>query len=413
MAKKINIALLDLKREYKFLKKDIDRELKDCFSSQHWILGEKVSQLENQVAKYLGAKYSVGVASGTDALILSLRALAIKLKNKEYFDKEDEIITTPFTFVATAEAIVRSGATPVFVDINPHTFNIDPEQIKKAITRNTVGIIPVHLFGLACEMDTILEIARENKLFIVEDVAQAFGAEYRSEVRGQKPEVRKKLGTIGDCGAFSFFPSKNLGGYGDAGLVATNNPKLAEIIRVLRTHGQIGQYNAAHIGYNSRLDTIQAAILLAKLKYVDKFNALRIKNAQKYNSAFKNIKDIQLPAYNLPALPAGRQLTAYSHPHVYNLYTIKVPIRLRDKFLKFLNDHGIGARVYYPFALHEMEAFNSVKTPFSLTNTEKAAASVISLPIHPFLTSKEINYIVKTIQVFMRNCDSVSKDGGF
>ncbi|MBU1523445.1 MAG: DegT/DnrJ/EryC1/StrS family aminotransferase, partial [Candidatus Omnitrophica bacterium] len=228
-------------------------------------------------------------ASGTDALLLSLRALAIKEKNKEYFDKKDEVITTPFTFVATAEAIVRSGATPVFVDVNLATFNICPKEIKKAITKNTVGILPVHLYGNSCRMDEILKIAKENNLFVVEDTAQAFGGTYST--KGACLPARqgsasggkgKKLGTIGNCGAFSFFPSKNLGGCGDGGLIATNNIRLAELVRILRNHGQIKKYNASYIGYNSRLDSIQAAILLVKLKYVDKFNQLRREIAKKY-----------------------------------------------------------------------------------------------------------------------------------
>ncbi|MEI8349151.1 MAG: DegT/DnrJ/EryC1/StrS family aminotransferase [Candidatus Omnitrophota bacterium] len=429
MAKNLSIPLLDLKREYAFLKKSIDRELKSCFAHQAWILGEKVTQFENQVAKYLDTKHAIGVASGTDALILSLRALAIKLKNKEYFDKNDEIITTPFTFVATAEAIVRSGATPVFVDINPNTFNIDPQEIKKAITKNTVGIIPVHLFGLACQMNEILSIARENNLFIVEDVAQAFGAEYRSEVRGQRTEDRKKLGTIGNCGAFSFFPSKNLGSYGDAGMVTTNDPKLAELIKVLRAHGQTKQYDAAYIGYNSRLDSMQAAILLAKLKYINKFNSIRIATAHKYYQALKGIKSIQLPpifdvsGHRLPTsdlcllssglqpltsdvcpLSSGLQplisdvcrLTSESS-HVYNLYTIKVSSQVRDKLLSFLNTKGIGARVYYPVALHQMKAFKNAKIIGSLQNSEEATKQVISLPVHPFLKPQEIKLVIQTI----------------
>jgi dTDP-4-amino-4,6-dideoxygalactose transaminase len=309
-----------------------------------------------------------------------LRAQAIKIKNKEYFEKKDEIITTSFTFVATAEAIVRSGATPVFVDIDPATFNISPVQIKKAVSKNTVGILPVHLFGLACQMDEIVKIARENNLFMVEDVAQAFGAEYQG----------KKLGTIGNCGAFSFFPSKNLGGYGDAGLVTTNDEELAKYIAILRTHGQTKQYDASFIGYNSRLDTIQAAILLAKLKYVDKFNALRIKNAQKYSNVLRDIAGIQIPQY----------IRCQKREHVYNLYTIKVDKDSRDKLVNFLNSQGIQARVYYPLALHEMKAFTEAKIAGELKNTEEATRSVLSLPIHPFLKNNEIERISNTFGSF-------------
>lgn len=376
MPRTINIPLLDLKKEYIFLKKEIKKQIEKCLKSQHWILGEEVKKLEGKISNYLGAKYTIGVASGTDALLLSLRALAIKTKNKEYFESTDEIITTPFTFVATAEAIVRSGARPVFVDINPQTFNIDPENIKKAINKNTIGIIPVHLFGQSAEIEEISQIARENNLFILEDVAQAFGAEFNG----------KKLGTIGNCGAFSFFPSKNLGSYGDAGMIATNDEKLSDIIKILRVHGQSSQYDAKYIGYNSRLDSMQAAVLLAKFKYIDKFNAARVKIAAKYSEALRKINFIKTP----DATPN----------HIYNLYTIKVPSQLRDKLLTFLNNQGIQARVYYPKALHQMKAFKTAKRIGLLKNAEKAASSVISLPTHPFLGTNEIFYILKVIEHF-------------
>jgi len=385
MPKKMNIPPLDLKREYLFVKKEIDRRIKDCLKSQHWILGEPVKELEEKTSKYLKAKYTIGVASGTDALLLSLRSLAIQRKNKEYFDSNDEIITTAFTFVATAEAIARSGATPVFVDINPGSFNIEPENIKKAINKNTVGIIPVHLFGQSSQMYEISQAAKANNLFILEDVAQAFGAEFSG----------KKLGTIGACGAFSFFPSKNLGSYGDAGLIATDDEQLAYIVKILHVHGQTGQYNAKYIGYNSRLDSIQAAILTAKLKYIEKFNDLRIKAAQRYYNGLKEIKGIQLPT-------AGYKPSSANHNHIYNLYTIKVAPLIRDEMLKFLNDSGIQARVYYPLPLHKMEAFKKALISGSLINTEEASKSVLSLPINPFLRNNEIDYIIEKIRVFSR-----------
>jgi dTDP-4-amino-4,6-dideoxygalactose transaminase len=385
MSKKINIPSLDLKREYFSIKKEIDKQIKDCLKSQHWILGEPVKELEEKTSKYLKAKYTIGVASGTDALLLSLRSLAIQRKNKEYFDSRDEIITTAFTFLATAEVIVRSGATPVFVDINPGSFNIDPENIKKAINKNTVGIIPVHLFGQSCEMDKISQAAKANNLFILEDVAQAFGAEFSG----------KKLGTIGACGAFSFFPSKNLGSYGDAGLIATDDEQLAYIAKILHVHGQTGQYNAKYIGYNSRLDSMQAAILIAKLKYIDKFNDLRIKAAQRYYGGLKDIKGIQLPNDDC-------KLSATNYNHTYNQYTIKVAPGIRDEMVKFLNDSGIQARVYYPLPLHKMEAFKKALISGSLINTEEASKSVLSLPINPFLKNKEIDYIIENIGVFSK-----------
>ena len=390
----MDIPILDLKREYKILKKDIDRQLKGCLSCQQWILGPKVSEFEKKAAEYLGVKYAIGVASGTDALLLSLRALAIKLKKKEYFDKKDEIITTPFTFVATAEAIVRSGAAPVFVDINPDTFNIDSSCIEKAVTKNTVGIMPVHLYGLSCDMDSIMELAKKYNLKVIEDCAQAIGATY-------KPRYEKKVGTFGDCSAFSFFPSKNLGGFGDGGLIAVNDKATAELIKVLRNHGQTEQYKADYIGYNSRLDSIQAAILLVKLKNIDKFNNTRIKIAKKYNSALKNIPQIHPPIRDTQ--PVLRSLgeggyAIHNTKHIYHQYTIKVSSR--DALLNYLNSKGIGARVYYPFLLSEMKAFKNCKRKGILKNAKETSLKCLSLPIHPFLREKEINYIISTIKRF-------------
>ncbi len=386
MKKKIKIPILDLEREYAFLKKDIERELKSCFKEFFWILGPRVLEFEKEAARYLKVKYAVGVGSGTDALVLSLRALAVKLKNKEYFDRKDEIITTPFTFIATAEAIIRSGATPVFVDINPFSFNIDPARIKTAITKNTVGILPVHLYGQACEMDKIVKIAKERDLFIVEDTAQAFGGEFGT----------KKLGAIGDCGAFSFFPSKNLGACGDAGLITTNNKRLEKLLRVLRNHGQIKKYDSRYIGYNSRLDSLQAAILGVKLKYVDKFNSLRRQAAKKYNDAFRDIKQIQVPQILKNTGPRALN-TNYSH--VYHLYTIKVSSQ-RDSLLRVLNSSGVGARIYYPVLLSEMRAFSGCKVKGDLKNIRDLSGKILSLPIHPFLKQEEIEYISGIIRRF-------------
>ena len=375
----MNIPILDLEREYKTLKKDIDKQLKDCLDSQQWILGPKVSEFEEKVAKYLGINYAIGVASGTDALLLSLKALVLKLKGKENFDKKNEIITTPFTFIATAEAIVRSGATSVFVDIDPDTFNINPSCIEKAITKNTVGILPVHLYGFPCDMIKISKIAKKYNLFTVEDCAQSFGASFE----------KKKLGSFGDCGAFSFFPSKNLGGFGDGGLIGTNDKTIAELIKVLRKHGQTSQYKADYIGYNSRLDSIQAAVLLVKLKSVDKFNNARIKVAKKYTQAFKNIPQIQPP-----------QLSNDGNRHVYHQYTIKVSSR--DALLKYLNSKGIGARIYYPILLHKMKAFRKAKCSGSLKKVAKVSSEVLSLPMNPFLTNDETQYIIKNISQFFK-----------
>ncbi|MCD6539202.1 MAG: DegT/DnrJ/EryC1/StrS family aminotransferase [Candidatus Omnitrophica bacterium] len=379
MKSNFKIPIVDLAGEYNFLKNDIEKELKDCLKTQAWVLGPKVIEFEKKVANYLEVKHAIGVASGTDALLLSLRALALKIKGKEYFDKRDEIITTPLTFIATAEAIIRSGATPVFVDIDPDTFNIDPFWIKKAVTKNTVGILPVHLYGLACNMGEILRIAKEYNLFVLEDTAQAFGSLYKN----------KKLGTIGDLGAFSFFPSKNLGCFGDGGLIATNNKRLANLIRVLRNHGQLKRYNAVHTGYNSRLDSIQAAVLLAKLRYVDKLNRLRRRVAEKYNQGLKDIREIKTP-YNPP-----------DSWHVYHLYTIKVTSK-RGQLLNFLNSSGIDARIYYPVLISKMRAFRDCKVKGKLRNAINVSKKILTLPIHPFLKEKEVQRIILLIRRFFR-----------
>lgn len=374
----MDIPILDLKREYKFLKRNINQQLKDCLDSQQWVLGKKVSEFEKKVAKYLGLRYAIGVASGTDALILALNALAFRIKNKGFFDKRDEIITTPFTFVATAESIIRAGATPVFVDIDPITFNIDPFCIEKAITKNTVGILPVHLYGLGCDMIKISKIAKKYDLFILEDCAQSFGASLG----------KQKTGTFSECSAFSFFPSKNLGGFGDGGLVATNNKDIAKLIKTLRNHGQTANYNAAFLGYNSRLDSIQAAVLLAKLKHIDKFNNSRIKIAKKYTQAFKNIPQIQPPL-----------LSGVGYDHIYHQYTIKLSSR-RDSLRRYLNSQGIGSRIYYPLLLPEMAAFKGCKSRGPLEKAKEVSKQVLSLPIHPFLTPKEANYIISAVEKF-------------
>jgi len=375
----MNIPIVDLKKEYTFLKKEINKQIGECLSLQQWILGPKVNEFEQKISKYLGTKYAVGISSGTDALVLSLRALAMQIKGKSYFDKKDEIVTTPFTFVATAESIIRAGATPVFVDIDPDTFNICPRSIKKAITKNTLGVLPVHLFGLSCDMGSIYSIAKNNSLFILEDAAQSFGARYKNE----------KLGTLGNLGAFSFFPSKNLGSFGDAGLIATDSKKLADLVKVLRNHGQTNTYDAEFIGYNSRLDSIQAAVLLVKLKHIDKLNSLRRKRAKNYNMLLSDIAKIKLPLE-----------PSYAY-HVYNLYTVRVSAQ-RNKLANYLNSRGVGARIYYPKALCQMKAFRKSKCSGELKGTKKALSEVLSLPSNPFLTKKEQDYVVNTIKNFIR-----------
>ena len=360
------ISLLDLRKEYRYLMEEIDDVILRCASGAKYILGPEVSELEQKIANYIGVKHAIGVSSGTDALVLSLRALAIKLRGKEYWDKDDLIITTPFTFTATGEAILRAGATPLFVDITLDTYNIDPQEIKKALQtygNQVVGILPVHLYGHPCDMDEIMDIAHKAGIFVVEDCAQSLGASWDG----------RQTGSFGETGCFSFFPSKPLGGFGDGGMVTTNDGELAEIIRMLRTHGGRDKNRPEHIGYNARLDTLQAAILLAKLEHLDEFTEKRRQIAGFYNQNFKEIEWLILPTEHEKAF------------HIYHQYTVRVRGRSRDELQEKLEKHGVKSMVYYPVPLHKMEVFHrtSMETFGDLENTETAVKSVLSLPVEP------------------------------
>ncbi len=373
------IPMLDLKLEYEYMKEDIDTAIKGCLEHQQWILGPEVKELEDKIAEHIGVKHCVGTSSGTEALILSLRALAMKLKGQEYFEKTNEIITTSFTFTATGDAILRSGATPVFVDINAGTYNMDTTKLREYLKSSdkVVGIIPVHLYGQACNMDEIMKIAKEYNLFVIEDVAQAFGGMWNS----------KKLGSIGDTGAFSFFPSKNLGGFGDGGMLATNDDKIEELARMIIKHGGKNKYNVEHIGYNARLDTLQAAILLAKFKHANEFNEKRRKIAQFYNEGLKNMNSIAL----------GEALQDATH--VYHQYTIRVLDGKREKVQGHLKNEGISTMIYYPVPLHKMEVFGKrAKVANNLTESEKATTEVLSLPMEPLLKEEDLEIIVREIK---------------
>lgn len=290
------VPMLNLKEEYRYAIEELDSAVLNSVAQTNYILGPEVKELETKIAEYLGVKHCIGASSGTEALVLSLRALAIKIRGEEYFSREDQIIATPFAFTATGDAILRSGATPVFVDIDPTTFNINIDEIRKYLSssssRQVVGILPVHLYGQSCQMDEIMDIAKEYNLFVVEDVAQAFGGTFQG----------KKLGSIGTTGCFSFFPSKNLGGFGDGGMVSTDDDEIADLVRMLIKHGGKDKYNVDHIGYNARLDTLQAGVLLAKFKYIDAFNERRRKIAEIYNKELANIEDLVLPSALCPLL---------------------------------------------------------------------------------------------------------------
>lgn len=377
------VPMLDLKLEYEYMKEEIRAAIDRCLGHQRWIKGPEVSELEERISRYLGVKHCIGVASGTDALVIALRALAIKLTGNDYFSPGDEIITTPFTFVATGEAIIHAGATPVFVDIDPDTLNIDPGAIEDYIRDNSarvVGILPVHLYGQSCDMDAIMDIAGRHGLFVLEDAAQAIGCSWKG----------KRVAGIGDMGALSFFPSKNLGGFGDGGMVTTNNQELADLTRVLLQHGGKDKYYSERVGYNSRLDTLQAAVLLVKMNYLDEMNGRRRKVADLYNAELEGVEGV-------------RTLKSLEESHsVYHQYTILVSDGRRDGLAEHLRDKGISTAVYYAAPLHMMGLFTGkMKVAGSLANTETASRQVISLPVEPLLQDEQVIQVAKEISSFL------------
>jgi len=367
----LKMIFLDLNNQYKKIEKEINKAIGKVFKNGVFIGGEEVEQFEKEFAKFCNAKHAISVNSGTDALFLSLKALDIK--------EGDEVITTPFTFIATAETIINCKAKPVFVDIDLNTFNIDASKIEKAITKNTKAIMPVHLFGQMADMGEIVKIAKKYNLYIIEDAAQAVGAKNNN----------KMAGTMGNLGCFSFFPSKNLGGYGDGGMIVTNNGKLFEKLRLLRNHGSSPKekYLNLIIGMNSRLDSLQAAILRVKLKYLLKWNKERKKRADYYNQSLKKIKKIILPKIK------------EENVHVFNQYTIK--IKKREDFKKYLQKIGIPTNVYYPLPLHLQPALKYLgykKGDFPVA--EEISKEVISLPVYPELSKKDQDLVIKEIKRF-------------
>lgn len=361
----MSVPMVDLKVQYEAIKEEIDAAVLGVVQSTAFILGPQGRALEQGVARYHGVKHAVGVASGTDALHLALLAAGV--------GKGDEVITTPFTFIATAEAISYVGGVPVFADIRPDTFNLDITKVEKAVTKKTKAVIPVHLYGQPVEMDGLMEIARKHKLKVIEDCAQCFGAEYKGG----------KAGTFGDLGCFSFFPSKNLGCYGDGGMVITDDPDLAERLFSLRNHGSRVRYYHDEIGFNSRLDEIQAAILNVKLKHIDAYNAKRRRNAMLYNE-FLSAPGIQTP------------FESKDGTHVYHQYTIK--IRNRDKVKEKLDAARASSMIYYPVPLHLQAAYRDLgMKPGSLPVTEQVAKEVLSLPMYPELTEEQIRSVAVTV----------------
>lgn len=368
----MQVPLLDLKQQYANIKEEVDKAIQGVLDSGFFILGDEVKSLEDEIVSFLGVDFSVGVASGTDALVLSLRALGI--------GAGDEVITAPFTFIATAEVISIVGAKPVFCDINLNDYAIDVSQLKRRITNKTKAIIPVHLYGQACSISKLQDVAKEFNLKIIEDCAQAIGAEYKG----------KKVGSFGDCGAFSFFPSKNLGAYGDGGMIATNDADLAENLRLLRAHGSNKKYMHKIIGRNSRLDALQAAILRVKLKHLDDWNETRIRYADLYAQGLQQRsldKRLILP----------KQL--HDRLHIYHLYCIRT--KERDGLKKFLETKGVSTAVHYPLSLHLQEAYTDLgykKGDFP--NAELAAQEILALPLYPEMSEAQIEYVIESIRSF-------------
>ena len=371
----MNVPLLDLTAQYAPMKEEILSVVAEICDSQRFILGPKVEELDKELAAYCQSGGAVGVTSGSDALLIALMVEKIK--------PGDEIITSPFTFFATVGAIVRAGATPVFADIDPVTFNIDPAKIAEKITPKTRGIIPVHLFGQAADMDPIVKIAKEHNLFIIEDACQAIGAEYKG----------RRVGSFGEYGAFSFFPSKNLGCFGDGGAVSCDTKEREALLKIYRNHGQSKTYIHEYVGGNFRLDALQAAILSIKLRSLDSWSVGRQRNAETYRKLFAdaNLSDfITLP-----------QEAAYPVRHIYNQFCIRVADGKRDALKQFLLDNGVGCAVYYPLSLHLQECFKELGGKVGdYPECEKATGEVLALPIFGELEAAQLEYVVAMIAKF-------------
>jgi dTDP-4-amino-4,6-dideoxygalactose transaminase len=356
----MQIPMVDLKEQYLFLKEEIEHGFGDVFDSMQCVLGPNGAALEKDIAAYCGAGHAIGVASGTDALHLALLAAGV--------GAGDEVITSPFSFIATAEAICYVGARPVFVDIDGETFNLDPGLVEAAITERTRAILPVHLFGQPADLAPLCELCERYGLLLIEDCAQSFGAEYRG----------KKTGAWGDAGCFSFFPSKNLGCYGDGGMIVTDDDQLAEKVRILHNHGSQERYFHSAIGFNSRLDELQAVVLRAKFKRIEHYNEARRRHARQYGERLRH-DGLQIPVER----STGR--------HVYHQYTILSDVR--DRLGVALAKQGIASAVYYPVPLHRQQALQGICDNKALPVAESCAARVLSLPMYPELKEEQIDRI--------------------
>ena len=367
------VPLLDLRAQYATIRDEVDAAVQRVIASQHFILGPEVAALEQEIAEYCGAAHALGVSSGTDALLIALMALGV--------GPGDEVVTTPFTFFATAGVVARLGARTVFVDIDPDSFNIDPAAVDGAITPATRAIVPVHLFGRVANMDPLLATARRTGIAVVEDAAQAIGA---------RDDQGRSAGALGDMGCFSFFPSKNLGAFGDAGMVTTSDDALARLLQRLRVHGSEPKYYHSIVGGNFRLDALQAAVLRVKLPYLDRWSAARRRNAQRYRELFTEAG--LEPHVGLPTDVPG---------HIYNQFVIRVAER--DALRAYLEQHGVGTEIYYPLPLHLQECFAGLGYgPGDFPHSEKAAREVLALPIYPELDEADLQHVVAAIAGFFR-----------
>ena len=380
-AKPMQVPLLDLKAQYATIREEVQKVINEVCDAQQFVLGPMVKQLEQEVAAYSRARYGVGVSSGTDALLISLMEAGI--------GPGDRVITTPYTFFATAGVISRLGAQPVFVDIRPDSYNIDPEQLQSCIQKMSAdgngpkAVIPVHLYGQCADMDPILKTAREHGVCVIEDAAQAIGAQYHD----------KRAGSMGDMGCFSFFPTKNLGGFGDGGMVVTNDSKTAERLASLRTHGAQPKYYHRLIGGNFRLDALQAAVLLVKLRHLDDWSQSRQENAKYYNELFS--KSGLTGEVVLPEVQAG-------NCHIYNQYILRVPNR--DELRNYLTQQGVSTEIYYPLPLHLQECFKDLGYQSGdFPESERASRETLALPIYPELTQAQQEFVVEKIDEGIRN----------
>ena len=374
----MKIEMVDLKSQYAKIQNEIDNAMLACLRSANFINGPAVSDFSKNLSEYLGGAYVIPCANGTDALQIAMMALDL--------EPGDEIIVPSFTYVATAEVIGLLNLKPVMVDVDPIHFNITRENFEQAITPKTKAIVPVHLFGQCADMEPILALAKEYNLFVIEDTAQAIGAVYTF-----KDGTKKQAGTMGDIGCTSFFPSKNLGCYGDGGAIYTNNPELAERIKMIANHGQEKKYVHKYIGVNSRLDTIQAAILNIKLKYLDEYSNARRSAADIYDKYLIGISELITP------------VRAHNSTHVFHQYTLQVKNGKRDDLKKYLETLGIPAMIYYPIPLNEQDAFKTIGAVIgSLNITEELCRSVLSLPMHTELTETQQIFITKHIQSFFK-----------